>query len=105
MEYWAAQELKYLQLGDARLNRRLVCLTEDLPLSQPPAFLRPARIGPIPIALTGFGILCESPRKPFVWLIKKPLSNGYSKAMGWCCDSRYHRIELDNFILLQGDSQ
>lgn len=36
MEHWAAQELKHLQLGDARLNRRLVRLVEDLS-SQPTA--------------------------------------------------------------------
>lgn len=36
MQSWAAQELRYAQLGDARLNRRLVRLVEDL-AAQPTA--------------------------------------------------------------------
>jgi len=36
MQSWAAQELQYAQLGDARLNRRLVCVVEDL-AAQPTA--------------------------------------------------------------------
>jgi len=30
MEGWAAQELQYAQLGDARRNKRLVRVVEDL---------------------------------------------------------------------------
>jgi hypothetical protein len=30
MESWATQELRYAELGDARLNRRLVKVVEDL---------------------------------------------------------------------------
>ena len=45
---WSALELRHVDLGDRRLNRRLVKLVDDFSMPRRPASLRPPATGPPP---------------------------------------------------------
>ncbi len=46
MQSWAKEELKYVQLGDERLNKRLVKMVETF--AGNPVFLKSAKHGQLP---------------------------------------------------------